>query len=264
MKTMLSSRRRHCGARGAVFLIVVALMAGMAGCPGEDVYLTITSSAGGVVTDPGHGRYFYPGGTAVNLTAEADEGHRFVKWTGHVGDIVNVEEATTTITMNSDYSIAASFVKRQYGLTTSSTQGGSVTVPGEGTFAYDWDTLVNLAAEAEEGDHLVNWTGDVDTIDNAKAASTTITVRDHCSITASFARYMIAAGGEHTVGLEADGTVVAVGNNDEGQCNIAGWMGIIQVAAGRYHTVGLKADGTVVAVGRHRYGLLDVDGWTLV
>jgi alpha-tubulin suppressor-like RCC1 family protein len=43
--------------------------------------------------------------------------------------------------------------------------------------------------------------------------------------------------------------VVAVGNNDYGQCNVANWTDIIQIATGIYHTVGLKSDGTVVAAG---------------
>jgi len=49
------------------------------------------------------------------------------------------------------------------------------------------------------------------------------------------------------VGLQFDSTVAAVGLNDYGQCNVGGWTNITQVAAGNYHTVGLKADGTVVA-----------------
>ena len=51
------------------------------------------------------------------------------------------------------------------------------------------------------------------------------------------------------MGLKSDGTVVAVGWNDHGQCNVGDWTGIVQVAAGGYHTIGLKSDGTVVAAG---------------
>ena len=58
---------------------------------------------------------------------------------------------------------------------------------------------------------------------------------------------MIAAGGTHTVGLKKDGTVVAVGLNSEGQCDVSEWRDIVMIAAGSYHTVGLKSDGTVVA-----------------
>ncbi len=72
----------------------------------------------------------------------------------------------------------------------------------------------------------------------------------------------VAAGGRHTVGLKADGTVVAVGWNNYGQLDVSSWSGIIQVSAGYSHTVGLKADGTVVAVGWNNYGQLDVGSWS--
>ena len=39
--------------------------------------------------------------------------------------------------------------------------------------------------------------------------------------------------------------------NDYGQLNVLSWTDIIKVAAGYSHTVGLKADGTVVAVGNN-------------
>jgi alpha-tubulin suppressor-like RCC1 family protein len=57
------------------------------------------------------------------------------------------------------------------------------------------------------------------------------------------------------VGLESDGTLVAVGRNNHAQCNVSGGMDIVQVTAGgSAHTVGLKSDGTIVAVGRNDDG----------
>ena len=72
----------------------------------------------------------------------------------------------------------------------------------------------------------------------------------------------ISAGYTHTVGLKADGTVVAAGRNGSGQCEISGWTDIVAISAGSDHTVGLKADGTVVAVGNNEDGRCDVNGWT--
>ncbi len=66
----------------------------------------------------------------------------------------------------------------------------------------------------------------------------------------------------HIVGLKSDGTVVAVGNNGDGQCDVDGWSDIVAVATGEYCTVGLKSDGTVVAVGDNYSGQCDVVGWT--
>ncbi|MDE7360527.1 MAG: TIR domain-containing protein [Oscillospiraceae bacterium] len=67
---------------------------------------------------------------------------------------------------------------------------------------------------------------------------------------------------DHTVGLNADGTVVAIGDNDSGQCDVFGWTDIVAVGVGDDYTVGLKANGTVVAVGRNDNGQCDVSEWT--
>jgi hypothetical protein len=147
--------------------------------------LTISSTAGGSVTTPGEGAFIYNVGIVVNLVATPDTGYRFVNWTGDVGTVANANAASTTITMNGDYSVTASFEElAEYDLTTSSTVGGSVTVPGEGTSTYYDGTVVNLMAVANSGYYFVNWTGDVGTITNVNAPSTTITVNDDYSITA--------------------------------------------------------------------------------
>ena len=73
-------------------------------------------------------------------------------------------------------------------------------------------------------------------------------------------RGLASAGGDHTVGLKADGTVVAAGSNNWGQCDVAGLKDIVAISAGGDHTVGLKADGTVVAVGYNGNGQCDVAG----
>ncbi|HAU32859.1 MAG TPA: beta-lactamase, partial [Lysinibacillus sp.] len=36
----------------------------------------------------------------------------------------------------------------------------------------------------------------------------------------------IAAGCAHTLGLQSDGTVVVVGENEYGQCDVNGWQDI--------------------------------------
>ena len=83
---------------------------------------------------------------------------------------------------------------------------------------------------------------------------------------AAAVRDTISAGDNHTVGLKSDGTVVAVGNNDDGQCDVSKWTDIVAISAGMPasspHTVGLKADGTVVAVGENGHGQCDVSDWT--
>lgn len=80
----------------------------------------------------------------------------------------------------------------------------------------------------------------------------------------------ISAGFKHTVGLKADGTVVATqytGNSYHGQCEVSDWTDIVAISAGDMHTVGLKADGTVVSTqytGDPFYdlGQCEVSDWT--
>ena len=86
--------------------------------------------------------------------------------------------------------------------------------------------------------------------------------RDARELWVTLSNETIAAGVDHTVGLKSDGTVVAVGWNEYGQCNVSDWTDIVSVAAGDYHTVGLKSDGTVVAVGKNGKGQCQVSGWT--
>ncbi|HUX49018.1 MAG TPA: GLUG motif-containing protein [Dehalococcoidia bacterium] len=77
---------------------------------GTPVTLTISSTSGGTVSTPGEGTFSRPAGTVVNLVATPASGYRFVKWTGDVGTVANVNAAETTVTMNGDYSIMAKFV----------------------------------------------------------------------------------------------------------------------------------------------------------
>jgi hypothetical protein len=190
MKVILDSRRCHYVARVSIFLIAAALIVGIVGCvsPPAQYDLTISSTEGGSVTTPGEGSFAYDDGTDAELVAEAEEGYRFVNWTGDVDDIANIEDASTTITVDDNYSITANFavVPAQYDLVTSSTVGGGVTAPGEGIFAHNEGAVVNLVATPDAGYRFLNWTGDVDDIANVHDATTTITMNRDCSITANF------------------------------------------------------------------------------
>ena len=71
---------------------------------------------------------------------------------------------------------------------------------------------------------------------------------------ASKYRNILSTGNHSTVGLKADGTVVAAGTHLEGgeyfiQYNVSDWKDIIAVSAADNFIVGLKADGRVVAKG---------------
>lgn len=60
----------------------------------------------------------------------------------------------------------------------------------------------------------------------------------------------LTAGAEHTLGLKSDGTVVAAGANDNGQCNVSDWTDIVYVEAGSCYSIGLKSDGSLLIAGK--------------
>jgi len=73
-----------------------------------------------------------------------------------------------------------------YTIKIDSTDGGNVVEPGEGTYEYETGTVVNLEAVADKDYNFVEWTGDVENIENKTAGDTTLTVESDYSITANF------------------------------------------------------------------------------
>ena len=69
----------------------------------------------------------------------------------------------------------------------------------------------------------------------------------------------VAAGYYHSLGLKTDGSIVAWGYNNYGQCDVPSPnTDFTAVAAGRYHSLGLKSDGSIVAWGYNYCGQCDV------
>ncbi|MEF2838406.1 MAG: TIR domain-containing protein [Oscillospiraceae bacterium] len=71
----------------------------------------------------------------------------------------------------------------------------------------------------------------------------------------------VSVGPRHTVALKSNGTVVAVGSDDLGMCDVSGWQDIVNISAGNDYTVGLKADGTIVFTGWGGYSQDEVTAW---
>src|SRR4030095_12227950 len=87
---------------------------------------------------------------------------------------------------------------------------------------------------------------------------------------------MVSGGPAHGLALKSDGTVLAWGNNTEGQLGngtndsspipvqVSGWgkgSGVIAIAAGFQFSMALKSDGTVWTWGNNNFGKLG-DGST--
>lgn len=199
----------------------------------ESYTLTIDSTAGGAVTVDnvtiaGRAVFTYDAETVVSLNATPDSGYEFIRWTGDVYTVDNVHASETIITVNGNYFIMADFEVPppvRCSLNIIRPAHGSVIAPGEGRFMYEEGTVVKLVAKPADGYEFVRWTGNVTTIADVNAASTTITMNGDCYIYAQF-RYIpmvCTAPDYHAVGPEPDGTVVALGYNVDGRYYVSGW-----------------------------------------
>jgi len=68
-------------------------------------------------------------------------------------------------------------------------------------------------------------------------------------------RYVaVAAGAYHSMALDADGLVVAWGENGSGQCDVPDERDIVAIAAGFYHSLALRSDGSISVWGDNARG----------
>ncbi|MFW6038131.1 MAG: InlB B-repeat-containing protein, partial [Candidatus Saliniplasma sp.] len=99
--------------------------------------------------------------------------------------LVRETDGVDTDDCDADFTVAAE-TGRHVTLTTASTEGGSVTTPGEGTYDHYQYNDVNIEATPDANYNFVEWTGDNGTIADTKTSSTTITMEGDYSITANF------------------------------------------------------------------------------
>ncbi|MCP3875173.1 MAG: tandem-95 repeat protein, partial [Desulfobacteraceae bacterium] len=197
---------------------------------------------------------------------------------GSIDDIRFYNQALSQSAIQELYTVETP-VPIVYTLTTSSTQGGVVTIPGQGTNIFEENTVVGVSAAADHGYAFVNWSGDVADPDNT--SSTTIMDADK-TITANFVltgtpipgkTNPIAGGSQHSLSIEDGGTVSAWGHNGYGQLGdgttmtqyrpieVPGLSNVISVHSRSTSSMALKNDRTVWAWGHNSYGQLG-DGTT--
>lgn len=78
--------------------------------------------------------------------------------------------------------------------------------------------------------------------------------------------YAIDGGGDFIVGLKVNGRVLALGNNQYGQCDVDSWKDIAAIVAKRGPnvglTIGIDQDGAVVITGSSDLGQTKSRGWS--
>ncbi|MHC4299628.1 MAG: InlB B-repeat-containing protein, partial [Planctomycetota bacterium] len=201
--------------------------------------LTTAAVNGSIVRSPDQTSYNH--GDTVMLQAVADDGYTFTGWSGDVSGSAN----PVSIVMDSDKSVSAGFAVDQYALTISSSGGGSVTGPGEGSFQYDNGTNVPIQATADNGQHFTSWTGtavNAGKVANPNAAGTTVMVDASYTLRANFSQQ--DADAPTVTGLSpADGSIQAPLN-----CLIV--LHITDAGAGvDAETVEITLDGDVIYTG---------------
>jgi uncharacterized repeat protein (TIGR02543 family) len=201
--------------------------------------LTVATVGQGSVS-PGNQTSIYAG-TTLNLVAIPDEGWTFEGWSGDASGTTN-----TTITMNSDKSVTATFTEAPpVNLTMLTTGQGSV-IPGNAS--YSSGSSVDLKAIPAAGWSFSGWTGDASGSEN-----TTITMNSNKTVTATFTQdsyylSMITVGhGSVNPGNNsyASGTTIDIEAINELGWTFNGWSGVAEGLSNT--TITMNANKTVTA-----------------
>ena len=75
------------------------------------------------------------------------------------------------------------------------------------------------------------------------------------------AQNWISLGRNHAAVIQEDGTVVAIGKNDKGQCNVSGWTDMVQIICEDDTTYGLSKSGYVYVTGDSFRGQTKARNW---
>jgi hypothetical protein len=105
--------------------------------------LTVSAGEGGSVTAPGVGVFTSNSAKTVSLAASAHTGYRFSRWTGtavSAGKVASPTSASTTVTVDGNYSVRAEFVRSgSFSVRVLAPNGGESLAAG-GTFPIRWTT----------------------------------------------------------------------------------------------------------------------------
>jgi len=150
-------------------------------------------AAGGTVSGGGT----YASGSVATLIASPAAGYNFAGWSGDASG----SSASTTVTMNGNKSVTASFTvipPATYTLTTTASPVAGGTVSGGGTYAAG--AVATVTATPATGYVFVNWSG------NASGTNPTTTVTMNANRTATANFQLAGGGGTTTIRIEDNAT----------------------------------------------------------
>ena len=233
-----------------LLLLFILSSCGSESTPVYSLTTTATPEEAGSVS-PTSGEY--DEGETVEITATPNADWVFDGWEGDASGSDN----PTSITIDGDKDIAATFALREYPLTIETEGEGTVSeqILQEKTTDYEVGTTVELTAEPADGWEFVEWQGDLEGSQNPQQ----ITVDDEKNVTAVFERQdydlTIEIQGEGNVEQEVlqsktteyeGGTEVKLTAMTEGDWRFVGWK---EDATGTESeiTVTIDRDKTIIA-----------------
>ena len=141
----------------------------------QDTYtLTVTPVGSGTVNQNNSGPYYY--GDVVELTAVPSIGWSFDHWGGDLGGSVN----PTTILIDGDKMVTATFTQNVYTLTVGTVGNGNVNLNNTGPYHYG--DIVELTAVPVTGWSFQGWSGDL----LGSVSPSTILIDGNKAVTATF------------------------------------------------------------------------------
>jgi hypothetical protein len=148
---------------------------------GDSFNLTLSKNinAGGTVTGGGK---IDCGNNSATITAEANDCYRFVNWTTTAGTQISTN-ATLNVTIRSDSTIRANFVKDSFDLTLNAYPIAGGTVTGAGR--KDCGSNVAIIATVNENYRFISWTNSAGAVVSTDATYT-FTITSDATYTANF------------------------------------------------------------------------------
>ena len=160
-------------------------------------------AGGGGTVDP-TGTHPYAEGTEVAITATPELGWTFSGWTGD--GVADPNSAATTVTMDANKTVTATFTQDEYTLTVTPVGDGSVAKDPDRT-TYHYGDTVELTPTADPGWTFTGWSGDLSGSDDPAS----VTINGDTAVTATFEEYVPSPLGTDGASSSATGAADASG-----------------------------------------------------
>jgi hypothetical protein len=144
--------------------------------------LTIRAGTGGTISAPSNSTVSVFSGAMTTVTAVANTGYKFSKWTVILGaaTIADSNSSSTAVILSSgDAVLQANFSPITYQLTINAGAGGKIAAPSSSPTTVDYGVATPIKATPDSGCKFIKWTiaNGSAAVADSNAASTTVTLK---------------------------------------------------------------------------------------